>query len=316
MPDTFFTASPHWEWFIILYFFVGGIAGGSFILAALLDFFGRPADRALVRLGYYVALGGVAVSGILLTADLPRPERFWHMLIESNTGRPMFKAWSPMSVGVWGVSGFGLFAFLASLGAVVEAGVFRWRVLGWAPIRALAARGPALAIAGVGSLFGFLLAGYTGVLLAVSNRPIWADSSFLGLLFLVSAASTAAACLILLGIWRKVASPTALDQLARFDRGAMGLELVALVLFLGSLGPAARLLFGWWGLLLVVGVVGAGILVPLAMERRGRKAEAEPGHRRLAQASALVLLGGLLLRVVVILSSNGTHVIGSGVSSR
>jgi protein NrfD len=316
MPDTFFTASPRWEWFIILYFFVGGIAGGGFVLTALLDFYGRPADRPLVRLGYYLAFAGVAVSGILLTADLTRPERFWHMLVESNTGRPMFKVWSPMSVGAWGVLGFGLFAFLAALGAIAEEGRLRWRGFGWTPIQALTRRGPALAIAGVGSLFGFFLAGYTGVLLAVTNRPLWADSSFLGLLFLVSAASTGAASLILLGIWRDIASPGALHQLARFDRGAMGLELLALLLFLVSLGPAVRLLFGWWGLLLALGVVGAGILLPLLMELGRRGPDARTEQRRLAQASALVLLGGLLLRVVVILSSNGTHVAGSGVVSR
>jgi len=238
------------------------------------------------------------------------------MLIESNTGRPMFKLWSPMSTGAWGLTGFGLFAFLGTLRGLVEEQRLRWRVFQWGPIRALANRGPALAIGGIGSLFGFFLAGYTGVLLAVSNRPIWADSSFLGLLFLLSAASTAAACLILLGIWRGAATPAALDQLARFDRGAMMLELLTLILFLVSLGPVVRLLLGWWGLLLLIDVVGAGILLPFALERRGHGPGVPPGHRRLAQASALVLLGGLLLRVVVILSSNATHVVGSGVSSR
>jgi protein NrfD len=316
MPDTFFTASPRWAWFIVLYFFVGGIAGGCFVLAALLEFFGRPADRPLVRLGYYVALAGAAVSGLLLTVDLERPERFWHMLIESNTGRPMFKLWSPMSVGAWGLLGFGLFALLGAVRALVEEPRVRWRAFQWAPIRSLADRGPALAIGGIGSLFGFFLAGYTGVLLSVSNRPIWADSSFLGLLFMLSAASTAAASLILLAIWRGATTPGALDQLARFDRGAMMLELLALMLFLGSLGPVVRLFLGWWGLLLLVGGVGAGILLPLALERRGEAPDVRAGHRQLAQASALVLLGGLLLRTVIILCSDATHVVGSGVSSR
>src|SRR5262249_58416896 len=55
MSDTLFTAAPHWRWLIVLYFFIGGIAGGSFFLAALLDLFGRPQDRPIVRTGYYVA---------------------------------------------------------------------------------------------------------------------------------------------------------------------------------------------------------------------------------------------------------------------
>jgi len=60
-----------------------------------------PEDRPLARLGYYIAFPCVVISGILLTLDLNRPDRFWHMLIESNTLRPMFKLWSPMSVGSW-----------------------------------------------------------------------------------------------------------------------------------------------------------------------------------------------------------------------
>ena len=58
MSDTFFTAPPHWRWLIIGYFFIGGIAGGSYFIAALLDLFGAPRDRPVVRLGYYVALVG------------------------------------------------------------------------------------------------------------------------------------------------------------------------------------------------------------------------------------------------------------------
>ena len=29
MPDTYFTAAPHWTWYIVFYFFIGGIAGTS-----------------------------------------------------------------------------------------------------------------------------------------------------------------------------------------------------------------------------------------------------------------------------------------------
>jgi formate-dependent nitrite reductase membrane component NrfD len=306
VPDTFFTASPHWEWYIILYFFIGGIAGGCFLLAALLQVFGRPEDRPVARLGYYAALVGAGASGLVLTLDLTRPERFWHMLLQSHTGLPMFKAWSPMSVGAWGLLGFGGFAFLATLAVLGEEGL-SWSVLRRGPVRWLAQTGPATAIAALGSLFGLFLAGYTGVLLAVTNRPIWADSSFLGLLFLLSAGSTAAACLMLLATWRRRGDSETLETLARFDRRMLLFELIALALFVGSLGPVARVLAGWWGALLLVGVVGVGIVLPLALEHRGG------GRARLARASALVLAGGLLLRTVVILSSDAIHVTGTSV---
>jgi formate-dependent nitrite reductase membrane component NrfD len=309
VSDTFFTSSPHWAGWIILYFFIGGIAGSAFFLASLLHLFGRPADRPLVRLGYYLAFGGAVLSGLLLTIDLTRPERFWHMLIQSNTGRPMFKSWVPMSVGSWGLLLFGLFAFLGALAALAEDRP-DVRLLRSAPAHALRRPGPSAAIAVLGSVFGLFIAGYTGVLLAVTNRPIWADSTFLGLLFLISGASTGAAALILLAIWRRSGHPASVDWLAGFDRMALMVELPVLILFVVSLGSVARVFLSWWGLVLLLGVIGIGILAPLLLER-GPGLHASP---RLVRSASLVLLGGLLLRVVVLLSSNGVHLVGAAVT--
>jgi protein NrfD len=311
VSDTFFTASPHWTWWIILYFFLGGIAGGAFFLASLLDLFGRPADRPLARLGHYVAFVGVTVGGFLLTGDLARPERFWHFLIQSDTGRPMLKSWVPLSVGTWGVLLFGVFAFLATLSALSEERPGA-RLLQSGPVRALRRPGPSAVIAVLGSVFGLFLAGYTGVVLAVTNRPIWADSSLLGLLFLVSGTSTGAAALILLAVWRGVGHPTSINWLAGFDRWVLMLELLVLVLFLVSLGSVLRVLIGWWGVVLLLGVIGLGIVAPFLLERR-------PGFHtppHLARMASLVLLGGFLLRVVVLLSSNEIHTLGSGVTGQ
>jgi protein NrfD len=309
VSDTFFTASPHWAWWIILYFFVGGIAGSGFFLASLLHLFGRPADRALVRLGYYVAFVGVVISGFLLTIDLTRPLRFWHMLIQNHTGEPMLKPWVPMSVGAWGLLFFGLFSFLAALAALSEERETPRLLQSW-PVRFLRRRGPSIVIAVLGSIFGLFIAGYTGVLLAVTNRPIWADSTLLGLLFLVSGASTGAAALIVLANWRRAGHPASIGWLAWFDRNVLVLELLVLIAFLASLGSVARVFLSWWGALLVLGVVGAGILIPLLLERGNRL----HAPRRLVSSASLVLLGGLLLRMVVLLSSNQIHVIGAGVT--
>lgn len=308
MSDTFFTASPHWTWWIILYFFVGGIAGTAFFLAGMLDLFGRPADRPLGRLGHYTAFAGALVSGFLLSVDLNRPERFWHMLIQSNTGEPMFKSWVPMSVGSWGLLCFGLFSFLGALGALSEERPGS-RLLQSAPVRVLRRQGFRIAMAVLGSVFGLFLAGYTGVLLAVTNRPVWADSTLLGLLFLVSGASTGAAALILLGTWRRVGHPASLDWLAWFDQRVVVLELLVLILFLASLGSVVRVFLSWWGVLLLLGVVGIGIVGPLLLERRR-----EHGRAHLVESASLVLLGGFLLRVVVLMSSSEIHVLGSGVT--
>src|SRR5439155_11053641 len=124
--STFFSAPPDWGWLIALYFFFGGLAGGSYFLASLIDLFGRSEDRPLSHLGYYIAFPCVVVSGLLLTLDLGRPLRFWHMLIESNTYRPMFKYWSPMSIGSWALMIFGIFAFVSFLGALADDNRLAW----------------------------------------------------------------------------------------------------------------------------------------------------------------------------------------------
>ena len=147
---------------------------------------------------------------------------------------------------------------------------------------------------------GFFLAGYTGVLLSVTNRPIWADSTWLGVLYLFSAASSAAAVLILLAR-RRAPDAIGVDGLERFDKYALVLELIALVIFVVSLGSVAKAFLNAWGAVLVL-VVVAGILAPLLIgfgrvrQFRGRPLTA-------GTAAALVLLGGFMLRVVTILPS-------------
>ena len=301
LPSTFFTAPPHFRWLIILYFFIGGISGGALLLAGLVRLFGRSEDRPFARLASYVALVGAVISAILLTVDLGVPVRFWHMVVQNNTGRLMFKGWSPMSVGVWGLIIFSFFALLAALGSLSEDDPSRWR-----PFRFLADTLIAFIVAIGGIITGLFLAGYTGVLLAVTNRPIWADSSWLGLVFLLSAISTSVAALLLLARWRRVEGPGTVAWLLGLDRIALILELLAIIIFLVSLGGAIHALLNGWGVLLILGVIVLGILIPLLIHR-GRAV------RNVALSAALVLVGGFLLRVVVLLSSEGIHVVGTQV---
>jgi protein NrfD len=293
MSDTFFTAPPHWRWLIIGYFFIGGIAGGSYVIAALLDLFGTPRDRPIVRLGYYVALVGIIISGVLLSIDLGRPERFWHMLFQSQRGWPMLKWWSPMSLGSWGISAFGLFALLSTLAALEEGGT-----LPWVRLRKLRAGFLGKLITVLGIVFGFFVAGYTGILLSVTNRPIWADTPLLGILFLFSAGSTAAAALILLGLWR--GADDTVRWLSWLDRGALVLEFLALIALVISLGSVAHVWLSGWGGLLAGGVL-AGILFPLALHTRSHLL----GPLSVPAGAVLVLLGGFLMRIVIVLSSEG-----------
>src|SRR5262245_34889932 len=145
-----FVADPHWSWWIVLYFYLGGIAAGAYFLATLIDLFGREADRDLARVGYWIAFPLVCLCGLLLTVDLARPERFWHMLFKSQVvhealaegwpfsgrgwslmaGAPLVKWWSPMSVGAWALLVFGACSGLSFLGSLWHDGWLRHGVAG------------------------------------------------------------------------------------------------------------------------------------------------------------------------------------------
>jgi formate-dependent nitrite reductase membrane component NrfD len=294
--STFFSAPPEWGWLIVFYFFFGGLAGGCYFLAALIDLFARPEDRPLARLGYYIAFPCVLLSGLLLILDLRRPLRFWHMLIESNTFRPMFKLYSPMSLGAWALLIFGIFAFISFLAALVEDNRLAWPA-------GRKVRPPGIlgsVIAAVGGLFGFYVAGYTGVLLAVTNRPIWADTPLLGMLFIVSAASISAALMILLAQRSKSTMP-GLWALDRMDAWVVALEFIVLIALLISLGPVFRAWLSAWGLLLFLGVIVVGMLIPLWLYWRRQPSS----DVNLTTEAVLVLVGGFILRWVIVFSAQG-----------
>ncbi|MHB1134075.1 MAG: NrfD/PsrC family molybdoenzyme membrane anchor subunit [Chloroflexota bacterium] len=292
-PDTLFTAPAHWQWWIVLYFFFGGIAAGAYFLSTLLGAMGDEGDRPLARLGVYIAFPAVLLCGLLLIVDLNRPERFWHMLVQSETLWPMFKAWSPMSVGAWALLIFGAFTFVSLIGALWEAGHIRWQ-----PPTMCCTDYFRHIFMFFGTLVGFFLASYTGVLLSVTNRVIWADSNLIGALFLVSAASTGAAAMFLLARQRHWVPRDSLGWLLRVDRWVLVLELLFIALFLITLGPAIRYWLSVWGVLLAAAVL-VGILAPLALHYRPRLL----GGTSLAAAAVLALAGGFLLRVAIVLSA-------------
>lgn len=296
LSSTFFSAPPDWGWLIVWYFFFGGLAGGCYFIAVMIDLFGRPEDRSLARLGYYIALPCLVISAILLTLDLGRPLRFWHMLLQSNTYKIIFKPWSPISVGSWALFIFGIFSLLSFLGALAEDG--RWQKPAAKSLLPPNALGSIIAM--IGGLFGFFVAGYTGVLLSVTNRPIWSDTSLLGLLFVVSAASISAALMILLANKSERTAP-GLKALHRLDSWVVALEFVVLIAVMISLGPVFRAWLNAWGLLLFFGVIVLGMLLPLALYWRKQWL----GDLNVTAAAASVLAAGLILRLVIVFSAQG-----------
>jgi len=268
--------NPGWHLLIVWYFFLGGIAGGAYLTAAIADNFGGPRDRGVIRIGYVLALLMVMVCGILLILDLGVPTRFLNMLLH-------FKFWDPMSIGAWMLGVFGAFAFVSSAlslwGGDARAGLRR-------------------RIGLVGAIAGLFLAAYTGVLLSNSALLLWSEARLMGALFLASGASTGMAAISLLLFLSGEGAGEGFKKVKRADRFAMIFELAMLALFLVLLGAAAaplttgRMAPLFWG-----GLVVLGLLIPLVLDLVGGTVKAMG-----AVAAALVLVGGFILRYVIVMT--------------
>jgi formate-dependent nitrite reductase membrane component NrfD len=303
-----FVADPHWGWWIVLYFFLGGIAAGAYFSATLIEWVGREADRELARVGYLIAFPLVLLCGVVLIVDLDRPERFWHMLVKSEVvhqamregwpwsarswhllGRaPLLKWWSPMSIGSWALWFFGLFSSLSFSASLWPSA---WLA------RHFRASLPGRVIQFLGCAVGFFVAAYTGSLLTATNQPLWSDSTWIAPLFLTSAASTGIATILLLTRWRGAVSPEALNRLERADLWALGLELGVFAIFVASLGAVLVPVWSTWqGKLLLLGTPVLGLLLPLAFHLR----LGASGRRNALGAAAFALVGGFVLRYAIL----------------
>jgi formate-dependent nitrite reductase membrane component NrfD len=238
---------------------------------------------------------------VCLILDLGQPLRFWHMVLYSKTLLP-WPVWdSPMSVGAYALLVFGLFSTLSFLDALVETGQLRW-----APFRLKYSTIPRKIYALLGGLTGFFLASYTGVLLAHTHIPAWANSPLLGALFLASGASTGVAAIVLGLLLAKTDVGASWAKLKQFDNLALILELVLLIALLVWLGSAAFvLLSGINGILLIGGTLLIGLLIPLALQFRAGFQGAKATAQMTAVTALLILIGGFMLRMVVVLGVQG-----------
>lgn len=150
---------PPWEWPVGAYLFLGGLAGGSGLLALGGQLTGRSELRRNARLGGLAAAG---LGAVALMADLGRPDRFLHML-------RTFKVTSPMSVGSWILVGYSGLIGVAAAGEVDRITGDR---LPLGPLRRVLRALEAPSGLGAGML-GAPLAAYTAVLLGDTAMPTW-----------------------------------------------------------------------------------------------------------------------------------------------
>jgi DMSO reductase anchor subunit len=260
---------PVWEARDIAgYFFLGGLAGGSSLLAAGADLTGRPGLSRVAKTGAFAA-GALSVAA--LVHDLGRPARFINMM-------RVFKVTSPMSVGSWLLGGY-----------VPAAGV--------AAATALTGRLPRLGAAATAgtALLGPAVASYTAALISDTAVPAWHDgfqempfvftgsgamaAGGLGLLAAPADESAPARHLALLG---------AAIELAAFERMTRRIGMVAEPYRTGSGGAYLRAS----RVLAVVGAAGAALSgTPLLPAGRPRRIAAAVSGAALMGASAATRWG-------------------------
>ena len=262
-----------------MYFWLGGMAGGAYLTASAAGLFGDADDRRATGPGFYLAAAAALPCAPLLIADLGRPERFHHML-------RIFKPLSPMNLGAWTLAGF---TPMAVGRAASQAGGGGRLPVVLSSLTRLIPRG-VLDVAG--SLFGLVLAGYTGVLLAATNVPLWAKSKLLPAVFTASAVSSGAAAVT----WaaRRQATRLTLKKLEALETaGALG-ELALVAGFVAQSGRAAKpLRAGPYALSFWLGAVGLGNIVPLFLRGIGRLGD-DRTERRLGGLAALCTIAGSL----------------------
>ncbi len=284
-----------WGWEIPVYLFLGGMAAGAMILAALLS--ARPERSRVARWLPFVAPILVSVGMGALFLDLSSKLHVFRFYLA-------FRWTSPMSWGAWILLVVYPVTILQGLASLADDQA-EWLAARAGGLAGVVRAGRAFALPRERALrtwavaMGVGLGVYTGVLLStLGARALW-GSALLGPLFLVSGLSTGAALLMLLGV-----SPEERHALARWDLLAIGLEVAVLALLLvglasgdaASRGAAGLLLGGrftaqFWAL-----VVIAGLAVPAALELLEARLHLRPTWI----APALVLVGGLSLRWILV----------------
>jgi protein NrfD len=270
-PGSGVALAPHWGWYVILYFFLGGLAGGLMVIAAGLELAGDSRDTDAIRIAHRLTFPLIIACAFLLIIDLGTPIRFWHMVFKSDRFPALIiKPWSPISLGSWILTLYGGVAFVDYFVADRVRGNRAWMILE--------------------AIAGFALAGYTGVLVAGTSNAVWHNARLMGALFLLSGMSTAYALLVLL----VPATSSTQRKLGDGDFWAVILEGLVLLVMLVSLGSLGRVFWsGWFGVIFWLGVVGLGLLAPLA--RHWNLFDAR-------RAALCTLAGGLLLRFVIVMS--------------
>ena len=281
-----------WGIYIASYLFLGGAAGGAFLIGGIQDL--RNKSRKVAEFAGFTSFAAIVFGLIFLLIDLGRPLDAFNAFNQPTT--------SVMAFGTWIISGFALVSIIYTS--------FHIRKFPWS--RSVRGR---KAFAVIGIVLALITMYYTGLLLGVIlARPLWSQA-LIPILFTVSGASTGIA---LVEIAPKVMASRNRPDLEEETKGLAGTDMllmagesfivISLLYILYNSTVAASQSADTWltgGLSLDfwAGFVAIGLAIPfllyagvLTFWKRSPKSSAIVT----ALAGILVLAGGLVLRYIVL----------------
>ena len=299
-----------------------GMAGGAYFAAFLMHLLGLDRERRLLKLATYIGVPLVLLGVILIIADLGEPLRAFNMYLGlkpqtwalvPGVGAASLRLWpphlslfpiSPMSLGGWVLILFTL-AGIALIVLFLAESAKAWELqgaVGWGVDILKALRPITTLIAWAAFGLAILVMTYTGVVLATSSMPLWSSTLLLPALFVLSATCTGVGALIIMV--RLVRGREAETTIVSLRRALMalliiqGFVLVIYLIWLAVAGLVTPLLSGTLGIIFWLGAVLWGLIAPILLEIVGRRSAA----RMAILSSALVLLGGLILRAAIVVA--------------
>lgn len=293
-----------WGILMAAYLFIGGMAGGAYIIGALADIFakGREKCKVLSKSGIYVSLVSIILGLVFVVLDLGRfevdPIGSLNVYLHVPT--------SIMSVGTWIITAFTVVSLVTAI---------LWFFRGNELVRKI--------VEVVGIVLGGSTATYSGILLAFARgRPFWV-TPYLPWVFFISGTLTGLALALFLIPIIAVFMPRffeefkeLVDQRKEFAQMLtesqryivilIFIELALLIIELGT-GHNSGILLTDPGLApSFFGYVIAGLIAPLGIAYYIAKVESTGNETSIILFSlssfVLVLIGGFLLRYVVLIA--------------
>jgi len=296
-----------WGPLMAIYLFLGGLAGGAYIISALVDLFKGEDYEVLSKSGALVSLVSVIASVVVLLLEI---KRFKVAPLSFLNAYRMFPG-SMISVGTWILTG------LLVISAVTVILAFfggNWLIRKMVDV--------------VGLILGLGTTAYTGLVLSYCRGvPLW-GSPFLPVTFMVSGTLTGLAMALLVIVIAAYIMPKALnsfwelyerkaqftDMLSQTQKYMLVLIVVEMALVIIELGTGYEhsgvLLTGSLSLVFYTYVV-LGLLIPLGISYYVGKLKAAGSEGSVVLfsmgGSVLILVGGFLLRYVILTAGQIIH---------